>query len=198
MRAKNEQATPNTSASNSDEALIAAIKMGDEKAFQELFNRFFKMLLASAMQIVKEQDQAKDLVQDLFFWFWKNREDLEIQSSLAGYLKRAIVNRALNLLKKEQKFRDQDDWDEPINDHPNPHQIMEGEELDAYINHSLKQLPERCRLVFQLKRLEGYSIKEIADELEISPKTVENQITKALKHLREALEPYLKKNNGPP
>jgi len=172
--------------------------MGDEKAFQELFNRFFKMLLASAMQIVKEQDQAKDLVQDLFFWFWKNREDLEIQSSLAGYLKRAIVNRALNLLKKEQKFRDQDDWDEPINDHPNPHQIMEGEELDAYINHSLKQLPERCRLVFQLKRLEGYSIKEIADELEISPKTVENQITKALKHLREALEPYLKKNNGPP
>lgn len=181
-----------------DQALIQAISASDERAFQILFERYYKMCLASALNVLKEQDQAKDIVQDLFFWVWKNREDLNIQSSLAGYLKRATVNRCLNLLKKEQKFGDQQDWDEPIHEQANPHELMEGAELQAFIAHALMQLPERCRLVFTLKRIEGYSVKEIAAQLEISPKTIENQITKALKHLRQELEPYLKKTKGPP
>lgn len=181
-----------------DTALIEAISASNERAFQVLFHRYYKMCLASALNVLKEQDQAKDIVQDLFFWLWKNREDLDIKSSVPGYLKRATVNRCLNLLKKEQKFGDQQDWEEPIHSQANPHELMEGEELQAFIALALLQLPERCRLIFTLKRIEGYSVKEIAAQLEISPKTIENQITKALKHLRQELEPYLKKTKGPP
>lgn len=182
----------------SDETLIHLVSASNEQAFQVLFHRYYKMCLASALNVLKEQDQAKDIVQDLFFWLWKNREDLDIKSSVPGYFKRATVNRCLNLLKKEQKFGDQQDWEEPINGQANPHELMEGEELQAFIAHALLQLPERCRLIFTLKRIEGYSVKEIAAQLEISPKTIENQITKALKHLRQELEPYLKKTKGPP
>ncbi len=181
-----------------DQDLIKAISQSDERAFQVLFNRYYKGLLVTALNVLKEKDQAKDIIQDLFFWLWQNRESLEIQSSVAAYLKRAVINRCLNLLKKEQKLLDSEDWEEPINSSPNPHELIEGEELKAFIDHALGQLPERCRLVFSLKRIEGFSVKEIADQLEISPKTVENQITKALKHLRQELRPYLRKNSDPP
>lgn len=183
---------------SADDILIAAIQQSNERAFRELFNRYYKILVAAALQVLKEQDQAKDMVQDLFFWLWKNRETLDIQSSVPGYLKRATINRCLNLLKKEQKFNDSESWEEPLNSSPTPQEIMEGEEMETKVQKALDELPERCRIVFSLKRIEGYSIKEIAEQLDISPKTVENQITKALKHLRLRLEPYLKKNNGPP
>lgn len=183
---------------SSDEVLIKAVVQSNEQAFQLLFNRYYKLCLASAINVLKRQDQAQDIVQDLFFWIWKNRASLNIQSSLPGYLKRASVNRCLNLLKKEQKFSDQQDWEEPIHSQPNPHELLEGEELQAFIAHALLQLPERCRLIFTLKRIEGYSVKEIAAQLDISPKTIENQITKALKHLRIELKPHLKKTKGPP
>lgn len=198
MKGTESENTTLLSEQSSDEVLIEALTQSKEQAFQLLFHRYYKLCLASAINVLKEQDQAQDIVQDLFFWIWKNREDLNIQSSLAGYLKRATINRCLNLLKKEQKFGDQQDWEEPIHSQPNPHELLEGEELQAFITHALMQLPERCRLIFTLKRIEGFSVKEIATQLDISPKTIENQITKALKHLRKELEPYLKKTKGPP
>lgn len=181
-----------------DHELLAAIASSDEKALQQFFNRYYKTLVGTAFNILKDEEQAKDIVQDLFFWLWKNRESLSIKSSVLAYFKRATINRCLNLLKKNQKFSDQEDWQEPIQASPNPQELMEAQELEAFVAQVLLQLPERCRLIFTLKRLEGLSIKEIAEKLEISPKTVENQITKALKHLSSSLKPYLAKNNSPP
>ncbi|MCR9152638.1 MAG: RNA polymerase sigma factor [Croceimicrobium sp.] len=181
-----------------DHELLAAIASSDEKALQQFFNRYYKTLVGTAFNILKDEEQAKDIVQDLFFWLWKNRESLSIKSSVLAYFKRATINRCLNLLKKNQKFSDQEDWQEPIQASPNPQELMEAQELEAFVAQALLQLPERCRLIFTLKRLEGLSVKEIAEKLEISPKTVENQITKALKHLSSSLKPYLAKNNSPP
>ena len=181
-----------------DHELLAAIASSDEKALQQFFNRYYKTLVGTAFNILKDEEQAKDIVQDLFFWLWKNRENLSIKSSVLAYFKRATINRCLNLLKKNQKFSDQEDWQEPIQASPNPQELMEAQELEAFVAQALLQLPERCRLIFTLKRLEGLSVKEIAEKLEISPKTVENQITKALKHLSSSLKPYLAKNNSPP
>lgn len=187
-----------TSKEFSDRALLGAIAEGNERAFQAFFHRYYRSMVNSAFRIVGDLDTAKDLAQDLFFWVWKNRARLEIHTAVGAYLKRAIVNRCLNHLKRESKWQDTPDWDEPVHTQANPQELVEAEDLKKEVDQALQQLPERCRLVFTLKRFEGLSIKEIAEELDISPKTVENQITKALKHLREALKSHLVKNNRPP
>jgi len=175
-----------------DHQLIDQIKSGDKKAFRRLFDRYYKLLLAIAINILKDINVAKDAVQEVFLQIWQKRTTLKINSVVEAYLKRAVINRSLNQVKARKTFVEADSLKEMQNKSPNADAHLEAEDLDKVIKKTLDSLPERCRLIFVLRRMEGLSLKEIASKLDISPKTVENQLTKALKVLKAAALPFTK------
>ncbi len=171
-----------------DSELMALLKSDSKKAIDILFRMHYSFMCKSVYRIIRNQEKAEDLAQDVFYELWKKRETLEIRTSVRAYLKRAINNKALNYIRDQRMKFDSDE------DHPNlktpqasSQQHLEAEELQKIINETIKQLPERCRIVFSLSRFEELSYKEIAEKLNISTKTVENQISKALKLLRQAI-----------
>jgi len=178
-----------------DEQLISAIRLGDDKAFRAVYNSYYKLLLGVGINLNKDVDVAKEVVQEVFYQFWKNREAIKDGISLRNYLKRAVINRSINHIKYNSRFvgDEQLEYHESATD--SPLSMLESNELKKVIDDAVARLPEKARIIFLLKRHEGLSLKEIGDQLDISPKTVENQITRALKILKAEIEPYLKKVN---
>jgi len=181
-----------SNSSISDLELVEAIKADDEKAYRMLFDRYYKYLLVTAYAYVKDENTIRDLTQDVFFEIWKKRKSLNI-SNVKPYLRRSVINKALNYIKAQRM--DFEETDESF-DLPEPSKVqqkLEADELQEVVNKAVESLPERCRVVFALRRYEELSLKEIAAKLDISPKTVENQLTKAMKILRRAVAPYISK-----
>ena len=182
------------STTHTEKEWLRQLKLGKQDALQAIFKQYYKYLLVTASNITNDQAIAKDLVQDVFFEIWKKRERLSIQSSLKAYLRKAVVNRSLNFLKTHKRF----DWGEDQFDTQAPskevsvQQQLEVKDLQQLINQTIDQLPPKCKTIFVLSRFEKFSHKEIAAQLDISTKTIENQITKALKLIRAAVEQYHK------
>ena len=175
---------------HTDKELIQQIKAGNQVAFKSLFNRFYKMLLAIAINILRDVEPSKDVVQEVFFQVWKKRETLEIRSSLEAYLKRATINRSLNYIKSRKRFDSNEQFEDRQSLAASSQEHLEADDLQKAIQKALDGLPEKCRVVFIMRRQEGMPVKEIAEKLGISPKTVENQITKALKVLKNAVHTF--------
>ena len=173
-----------------DLILVDRIRKGDKKAFRILFDRYYQRLLAVAINLLGDINAAKDAVQEVFLSLWRSREKLNIHTSLEAFLKRSTINRCLNLIKARKHFVPEAQLKELPNT-DNPVQLLEAQDLEGIVQDALDNLPERCRLIFILRRMEGLSHKEIAKKLDISTKTVENQMTKALKELKNAVQPYL-------
>lgn len=175
-----------------DEELLALLRRDADQAIEILFRQYYSYVCRAVYQIVTDAQVAEDIGQDVFFEVWRKKDKLLITTSLKAYLRRAAVNKTLNYLR-DKKIK----WDdEPIlptleGNLPNANEPLETEELQELIDTAIDQLPEKCRIVFLLSRQEDLSYQEIADCLNISTKTVENQISKALKHMRVALKPYL-------
>ena len=185
----------NASNKISEKELIANIKNGDEAAYKALFSSYYKLLLGTAFNIMKNIDLSKDCVQEVFISIWKNRATLEIKTSLTPYLKRAVINRCINQLKRSERFDNEKKLEDLNLANTNSAiQNIAKDELQKVIDKGLNQLPERCRVIFVMRRFEGYKVKEIGEILEISPKTVENQLTKALKVLKAIVELFQKEN----
>lgn len=176
-----------------DEQLILAIREGDQKAFRKVYDLHYKLLLGVGFNLNKDLDIAKEVVQEVFYQFWKNRDALKKDISIRNYLKRAVINRSINHIKYNARFVGDESLQKTESDGESPLAMLETSELSAVIDTAINNLPEKARIIFLLKRHEGLSLKEIADQLDISPKTVENQITRALKLLKAEIEPYLKK-----
>ena len=176
-----------------DEQLLDQLKTGDREAFRQLFDRYYKYLLVTVINISGDRELAREVGQEVFFEVWKKREQLAIKGSLKSYLRRAAVNRMLNQLKARRlQYMDDEQMPEPESrPADDPQHQMEAADLQDIIQQAINALPERCRLVFTLCRLEGMSHKEVAAKLDISTKTVENQMLKALKQLRQAVQPYV-------
>lgn len=175
-----------------DILLISRIKKGDETAFKELFNIYFKYLLVTVSNITGDRHLARDLAQEVFLTIWKKRETIKIDSNIKAYLRRAVINKTLNHIKaKRLDYQEPDKLPEPEKNQISAQQNLEAKDLQKIINVAIESLPPKCRVIFTLCRLEGMSHKQIASQLGISPKTVENQMTKALKILRLAVAPYL-------
>ena len=161
----------------------------DEKALQLIFDRYYKYLVVTAYNVLHDDHRSKDLVQDVFFDLWKRRENLKVQGSLKSYLRKAVVNRCIDETRRKKRSgttEEIQDFNQP-DQHISPQQQLETEELQQVINRAIDSLPGRCREVFALSRFEGFSHKEIAAKLDISVKTIENQMTKALKIIRAAV-----------
>lgn len=175
-----------------DQELLRQLQRGEERAIEAVFRQHYAWVCRSVLRIIPDEGIAEDIAQDVFYELYRKRGNLNIQSSLKAYLRRAAVNRALNYLR-DQKIRFAEEGAAPVQESylAGAQQLIEAEQLQSRIDQAIDGLPARCRVIFVLSRFEELSYKEIAENLEISPKTVENQIAKALRLLREALAAYL-------
>lgn len=179
---------------NSDRDLVASLHANEDEAIENIFKKYYSFVCSAVYKIIPDPVLTEDLAQDVFYEVWRKRERIEISTSLKAYLKRAAINKALNYIRSKKMNFEGDDTEFVKNiavrsDENN----LEAKELQEIINDTIDLLPEKCRIVFMMSRHEEMSYKEIAAELEISIKTVENQISKALKILRTAVNPYLAK-----
>jgi RNA polymerase sigma-70 factor (ECF subfamily) len=153
---------------------------GDYYAFRELFTHHYRALCNYAMRVVVTREIAEEVVSDVFVKLWKNREQIEVHTSFQAYIYRAVRNQALDYLKLrvhrqyERESLDSVQWNLSHADHFSPAEEM-----------SINDLPRQCQIIFRLSREEGLRYRDIAERLEISVKTVETQMSRALKVLRE-------------
>lgn len=169
------------------------VRLTDKETHETLFKRWYEPLYKYAYSILKDQFEAEDAVQKVFFKLWDDRLNTSITVSIKSYLYMAVHNICLNRVKQmkvQQKHNQQIGLDEPV-EHNEVYESIVEKELNYKITMAIAQLPPRCREVFELSRFEMMSYKEIAQELAISPNTVENQIAKALKLLRENLKEFI-------
>lgn len=179
-----------------DSELIARIQGGDEAAFELLFREHYGRLCLLATRMLRSDAAAEELVQELLFNIWQQRERWEITGTIAGYLYGAVRNRALNQLRRqqlEQQWRESAQWDVvPLHSAtPTPDDHLASSELAAAIDQVVAELPPRCRQAFILRRQQNLSYQEIARVMHIAPKTVEVQIGAALRTLRARLASWL-------
>ncbi len=172
--------------------LLSFIAQDDNGAFTEIYNRFWKKLFAIAYNRLHEVGAAEDIVHDVFASLWVNRHKAEI-ASLENYLATAtkyMVFAAIKRKMQEQVYSRSSAYSGPLFEIPAESAVHYRRILEI-IKTEVEKLPERCRLVFQYSRNKGMPVKQIARELNISPKTVENQLTKALKHLKQVTKTFL-------
>lgn len=172
---------------SSDMDLTDRLNHGDQCAFDEIYRRYWKDLYTGAFYVTKDQDAAMDLCQDIFVWIWQSRGNLRMQN-IRVYLKAAVRYKAANFIRhgkvKESFFTKIAHSGKLVSADSDE---LEVKELTQMIRQFAEGLPERSRQIFQLSRFEELSNKEIASRMSISEKTVENQITLALKKLRISL-----------
>lgn len=176
-----------------EQSLIMLLARKDEAAFEQVFKTHFKGLHAYACTMVKDSDEAEEIVQQVFFRIWERAASLQITGSVAAYLYRAVHNESLNYLK-HQKVRAGYQMHVAYSQRgvaDAPAKKLVSQELEVRFRDALNELPEQCRTIFQLSRFEELKYREIADKLRISVKTVENQMGKALKIMRVKLAEFL-------
>lgn len=178
---------------HSDADLLQLIIGSNPKGLEILFKTYHRQLWIFANQILKDADAAEDIVQEVFTKIWERRERLQIDTSLKAYLYTATKNTALNKIKSESRIS----WlDESFEENEsltenNTIGLIEAKSLEQKINFIIESLPNKCGLIFKMSRFENMSYKEIAEALQLSVKTVENQMSKALMILRKNLKNYL-------
>lgn len=161
-----------------------------EKLFHTFFTAHFMPLTGYANKLLKDYDMAKDIVHNVFTTLWENREHTDFESPVKPYLYRAVHNRCLNALRDRKRTTEPTDF--LLLPEADPDQeLMNTTELEVRVHQILEKLPERCREIFRLSRFEELKYSEIAEKLNISVKTVEAQMTKAIKVFREQLVDYL-------
>lgn len=179
-----------------DDLLLERLKAGDEHALKLLFSKYYAPLYRFAREILKEKLAAEDAVQDVMLKVWERRSSIHITTALKSYLYMAVKNHCLNQLKiagrknwLEEGMEDDERF--AIN---NVAEQLHAKTLEQKIHQVIESLPPKCALIFKMSRFEGKSYKEMADELDLSVKTIENQMGKALQILRENLSPYIKES----
>lgn len=169
-----------------------ALRSNDRSAFKQLFAAHYQDVCRVIHRYIADPGITEDLAQEVFIRLWKKRHDISIETNLPAYLRRMGVNEALAYLRKKTRFKaDELPLHLPGKTAPSADEQSDLHELQDRIASALKKLPPRCRLVFELSRYEDLSNREIAEQLELSIKTVENQMTKALRMLRTELADYL-------
>jgi RNA polymerase sigma-70 factor (ECF subfamily) len=182
-----------------DKAIISKLRKGDKKAYEQLFLDNYKNLVLYAKKFVMETETARDLVQDVFIYLWDKREKLNIDKSLSSYLFRAVHNACINYLKREatkenyikQFLINLNEGTYKTSASDDAYELVVHKDLSERIEWIIETLPEQCRNIFRMSRFRGMKNKEIAEIYSISPRTVETQIYRALKVLKENLKPYL-------
>ena len=170
-----------------------AILEGNQPAFEMIFKTYYKPLCHYAHSFLNDKNEAEEVVQTTFIKIWEKKNELNIQSTLKAYLYSMVRNGCLNVIKHEKvkQLHAQRHVQETERSRELVDEKVLSNDLESKIYLAMKALPEQCRLVFQLSRFEELKYQEIAYQLQISVKTVENQMGKALKIMRTQLKEYL-------
>jgi len=177
----------------SEKEVLEKIQSGNESAYEMIFRTFYQPLCRYAYSFLEDKEEAEEVVQSAFITVWEKRKSIDIQTSLKSYLYRMVRNGCLNVIKHEKVKQQHVAHEMAVTEvsYESVSQKVYASELESKITEALKALPEQCRLVFQLSRFEELKYQEIADQLQISVKTVENHMGKALRIMREQLKEYL-------
>lgn len=169
----------------------------DSKEFRQIFFNYYPSLVIYASKFVKDIDVAKDIVQETLIIFWQENEKLRNKTLVKSYLFKSVRNRALNFLKKEKKLNSLDELfgqfnlELRISEQPDVFDTISFKNLQKDLEKAICELPEQRQIIFRMSRFQNLKHKEIAEQLKISPKTVETQIYRSLSFLRDKLKPYL-------
>lgn len=163
-----------------------------EHSFESMFKTHFQGLHAYARTILQDEAAAEEVVQQVFVRLWEKRSSLHIDRSLPSYLYRAVYNESMNVLKHREVRRQHHIYASSLGEpeHTDTNSV-DYRELRQRLSEALNRLPEQCRTIFQLSRFEDLKYREIAERLNLSVKTVENQMGKALRIMRSELVDFL-------
>ena len=171
--------------------LLSAMQHGDLKAYGVLFRRYYPILCAYATKFVELKD-AEEIVQDVMLWLWENRETQTFETSLSQYLFKTVYHRAINqIVRHQSQLRADTLFYENMQEMLQDTDFYQLEELQRRIREAVDALPPAYREAFVIHRFDNKSYKEIAEILQVSPKTVDYRIQQALKQLRITLKDYL-------
>jgi RNA polymerase sigma-70 factor (ECF subfamily) len=176
-----------------EKELLTLLRDGDEAAFTQIYNLYWKKCFFASAQKLQNLAEAEELVQDIFLDLWKRREELNVTTCLSAYLSGCIKYKVINLLAKKQlasKYVQHAITTGNLSDF-STEQDLRLHELKHQLLKETSRLPEKCRIVFQMSREEGFSQKQIAHQLNISEKTVESHLSKALRNLRTGLAHFI-------
>ena len=172
--------------------LLVRLRQGDDAAYEAIFRQWYAPLVATTTALLRDRGPAEEVIQDVLLELWRRRESITFETSLRAYLFQAARNRALNYLRRQRvEARGESTIAAGM---PTPEAAdseARAAELNIAIQSAIADLPDRCREVFELSRIRGLKYSEIATELGISVKTVEAQMGKALRVMREKLAPWL-------
>jgi RNA polymerase sigma-70 factor (ECF subfamily) len=174
------------------EDILERLRADDRDALKALFQEHYLQVCAVMRRFISDHGLVEDLAQEVFLRFWEKRGQIVITASIGAYLRRMAINEALGYLRRN-KYLETQEMEAGLA----PDTAGSGEELylraelRAQIQTAIDALPTKCRAVFQLSRFEELTYQEIADKMQISVKTVENQMSRALRLLRERLKDYL-------
>lgn len=176
-----------------ERAWLVAVRIGDVSAFEAMFRAYAPRLASFVWTYLQSQEEAEEVVQDLFLWIWEHRFEWEVPGSIRTYLFRSATNRALSRLRHrrvERTFRDRVTRESGGLEPSEPRSATDGlteQDLARAVEEAIRVLPERCRTVFMMNRQQHLSYAEIAELLGISPRTVEVHMGRALTLLRARL-----------
>ncbi len=174
-----------------DRYISERIASGDKKTFEGVFKEYYTQLVLFARNYIDQIEDAEEIVQQLFFNLWNKRKTLSINQSIKSYLYNSVRNNCFDFLKHEKVkaqyagvVRRQQTYE-----NNSTNKLIEKETISK-VYQAVEMLPEKTKMIFKMNRFEGLKYREIAEKLDISQKTVENQMGIALKKLREMLKDY--------
>jgi len=169
------------------------IKDGDIKTFEYVFRQYYAPLCMYSYSITGQHEASEEIVQELFYILWRDRQDMHILRSVKSYLYGAVRNQSLQYIEHrnvQSRYKEKVLYQNRTVHDETPHDQLEYRELEKVINHTLKKMPERRLIIFRMHRYEGKKYKEIAEIMSLSIKTIEAEMTKAYQTLRHEVEKY--------
>lgn len=175
-----------------EQTLLIELKKGNKQAYSLLFNKYYKDLVLFGGNFLPNKSFCEDIVQNVFLKLWRDRESIEIETSLKSFLLRSVQNSCLDELRHKGVVREHESYSSTFSasDNIDTENYVLYSDLHNHLNEALSKLPESCREAFEMNRLEGLKYREIAEKLNVSERTIEVRIGKALSLLRSHLKEF--------
>jgi RNA polymerase sigma-70 factor (family 1) len=175
-----------------DDLFQRVVSYDDQQAFEVIFESTYSVLCGISFRMTKSAESAEEIVDDVFCSFWKNRKNINISMSFTPYLIAAVRNRSLDYLRKlkNEKSTPLEGASGIASSESTASDFLAYQELNSHLMASVQSLPPQCKLIFTMSREQDLTYKQISEKLGISIKTVDTQMGRALKHIRNRLKTF--------